>query len=77
MTRKSGCSCLLTAILLCLFLLSCGGAETDWESVVDFATSVGADQRNDTYDGIHPNAAGMKRMSDAALAVLREDYGKS
>lgn len=36
--------------------------------------AIGAEQYRYTYDNIHPNAEGMKRMSEAALEILREDF---
>ena len=43
-------------------------------NVIDFAAAIGAEQYRYTYDNIHPNAEGMKRMSEAALEILREDF---
>lgn len=42
--------------------------------IIDFASDIGAEQYQYTYDRIHPNAAGMKRMCEAALGVLREEF---
>lgn len=42
--------------------------------IIDFAVDIGADQVSYTYDRIHPNAAGMKRMCEAALSVLRAEF---
>ncbi len=43
-------------------------------NVIDFATEIGADQYQYTFDYIHPKSEGMKRMSDTVLKVLKEDF---
>lgn len=49
-------------------------ADANGARVIDFYTTIGSTLYQHTYDNIHPNADGMKLMSDVVTEHLKSDY---